>query len=299
MTHFGDSIVESSIQKNSAVIVGLDPIIEHFPKVFLPTEQCSIEESIFEFNKLVIDTVHPYIVAVKPQLAFYEVYGSAGIRALEKTIAYARYKELLVINDAKRGDIYTTGNAYAEAFLGKSPISGDAVTVNPFLGRDGIIPFIEKGREYGKGLFILLKTSNPSSGEIQDLILQSGEKLYSHLATMIQEMSVNTIGIRGYSNIGVVIGATYPEVASKVRDYLPNTLFLVPGFGEQGGSLQNLRPFFNKKGEGALVNSARGIIYSYQKAFPETWSMLDKETIKKQILNKVIDTNNKINEIRK
>lgn len=295
MKNFGDLMVEASRKKESALIVGLDPLLENFPQGLAPNKGLSIGESIFEFNKLVIDLIHPHVVAVKPQLAFYELYGSEGIKALEKSINHAKNKGLIIVNDAKRGDIASTAEAYAEAFLGDSPMSGDAVTVNPFLGKDGILPFVHKE---GKGLFILLKTSNPTSSEIQDLILENGDPLYLQIAKNIKELSKGTIGEYGFSNIGVVIGATFPEVSKNLRNDLPETLFLVPGYGAQGGSLKGLKNFFNKSGDGAFINSSRRILYSYKRSFPDNWRELDIDSIKEEILTAVINTKREINEVR-
>ncbi|WP_191559512.1 orotidine-5'-phosphate decarboxylase [Metabacillus idriensis] len=302
MQHFSDLLMEACVKKKSVLIVGLDPYVENLPKQLFSNSMNNKEESIVnaihEFNKIIIDAVHPFVVGVKPQLAFYEMYGSLGLKALEMTIKYAKTKDLIIINDAKRGDIGSTAAAYAEAFLGNSPISGDAVTVNPFLGRDGIQPFIQHGMKNSRGLFVLLKTSNPSSGEIQDLVVNNENPLYMNVASLIKELSEGNIGKYGFSSVGAVVGATYPEVSIVIRKYLPNTIFLVPGFGEQGGSLENLKGFFDSNGNGALISSSRGIIYSYIKDFPDTWRDLSTDDIKNHVEKITMEVRDKINTIR-
>ncbi len=269
MRHIADVIINESKKKNSVLVVGLDPNLDFFPDFLKRGHQSGslnkVEEAIYHFNQIVIDAVKDNVAAVKPQLAFYERYGSYGIRALERTIKYAKTKGLVVINDAKRGDIGSTSEAYANAFLGSSPLAADMVTVNPLLGSDAYKPFIEKAQKNGKGLFLLLKTSNPSSKEIQDLKLQDGRPLYMTIADHILNISAGTLGESNYSFIGAVVGATFPEEAAKLRNKLPHTIFLVPGFGVQGGKAEDMENFFDANGNGALISSTRGIIYSYTK----------------------------------
>lgn len=300
MNHFGDQIIRKSQEKNSALVVGLDPNIKLFPSFLLPSpNQASFSEignAIYQFNQYVIDAVLPYAVAVKPQLAYYEAFGSFGIIALEKTIQYAKSKGLLVINDAKRNDIGSTASAYADAFLGDSSLSANAVTVNPYLGSDGLLPFIKKGQANGKGLFILNKTSNPSAHELQDLELKSGEKVYVKIAKLVRELSQGTIGELGYSYIGVVVGATYPEDAKIIREILPQTLFLVPGFGAQGGTAEQLRPYFDQNGNGSLISSSRGILYAYTKQ--TNWKQIDVDSMKEYVKNAAQKANEEINQAR-
>lgn len=284
------------------MVVGLDPDITYFPDFLLNKNTHTTKEignAILDFNKLVIDEVSHHVVAVKPQLAYYEIYGSVGIEALEKTIEYARSKNLIVINDAKRGDIGSTSKAYAQAFLTNGPMSGDMVTVNPFLGSDGYNPFIEVAQMNNKGLFLLLKTSNPSSFEIQDLTLQSGEILYMQMAKDINTLAVATKGDNNYSFIGAVVGATYPSDAKKVRELLPHSIFLVPGLGVQGGKAKDLAVFFDEKGLGAVISSSRGITYSYcLDKKDENWRSISKEQMCKSIVNSAITAKNQINEVR-
>ncbi|WP_175640421.1 orotidine-5'-phosphate decarboxylase [Metabacillus schmidteae] len=295
MEEFSDLVIKTSMEKESSIVVGLDPIISYFPKNLQGNG--NICKAIYDFNKLVIDVIHPFVVAIKPQLAYYEVYGSKGILALEKTIKYAKSKGLIIINDAKRGDIGSTAEAYSEAFLGESSLSSHAVTVNPFLGSDGIVPFLNKSIEYSKGLFILLKTSNPSSGELQDLTLYNGNKFYMYLASLLKGLSTS-LGNYGFSNLGAVVGATYPEQSKNLREYLPNTLFLVPGYGEQGGKLTELEPFFNNDGNGSLISSSRSILYSYIKEEPEEWGDLKMSQLKEIIEATCIKFKEDINRIR-
>lgn len=302
MKNFADILIEHSIRKNTALVVGLDPDITFFSDFLLSENTHTTEEicnAILEFNKLVIDEVCNHVVAVKPQLAYYEIYGSLGIKALEKTLEYAQSKNVLVINDAKRGDIGPTSKAYAKAFLTNRPLSGDMVTVNPFLGSDGYTPFIEIAQEYNKGIFLLLKTSNPSSGEIQDLIVQNGEMLYMHLAKEINTLTVATKGDNNYSFIGAVVGATYPSDAKKVRELLPHSIFLVPGLGVQGGNAEDLAVFFDEKGLGAVISSSRGITYSYCfNEKDEKWRSVSKEQMSKSIADSAIKAKNQINKVR-
>lgn len=302
MNHFADQILTKCEEKNSVLVVGLDPNISLFPDFFLPSKESAtleeIGEAIYQFNKHVIDAIHTDVAAVKPQLAYYEVYGTYGLTALEKTIQYAKSKGLIVINDAKRNDIGSTAAAYAEAFLGQGPFTADAVTVNPYLGRDGLIPFIDKGLANGRGLFVLVKTSNPSSNELQDLETKTGERIYMHTSKLVRELSENTIGQKGYSHIGVVVGATYPNDAKVIRELLPQSLFLVPGFGAQGGSAEELGAYFDKNGFGSLISSSRGILYPYTKERPDDWKQIDQDTMMEIIESVAKKSNEEINQVR-
>ncbi|MWC27652.1 orotidine-5'-phosphate decarboxylase [Paenibacillus sp. MMS18-CY102] len=301
MLNFADVLIDESIKKRSALVVGLDPDLSYFPDFLLQDVQLtsneSVGEAIYAFNKIVIDAVADHVIAVKPQLAYYEVYGSHGIRALERTISYARTKSLIVINDAKRGDIDSTSAAYARAFLSDSSLSGDMVTVNPFLGSDGYLPFVDAAREHNKGIFLLLKTSNPSSHELQDLKLDTGEKLYFKLADDIKPLAEKTKGKHNYSFIGAVVGATYPEEAKLIRQKLPHSIFLVPGFGAQGGKAEDLGVFFDKNGNGALISSSRGIIYCYRNG-REDWKSVSEAEMRRQIEETTVKANEEINHVR-
>ncbi|MBZ4646567.1 MAG: orotidine 5-phosphate decarboxylase, subfamily 2 [Clostridia bacterium] len=273
-----DILIDKIRQKNNPSVVGLDPRIEYVPEFI--REECytrcgrnlkGVAQAILEFNKKLIDELCDIIPAVKPQSAYYEMYGVEGIKTLYETIEYARNKGLYVITDVKRNDIGSTAEAYSTAYLGKTQIEGDiyvdafasdSITVNPYLGTDGIQPFINDCSKYNKSIFILVKTSNRSSGEVQDL-MTAGETVYEKIAALVNQWGSQCMGQKGYSNIGAVVGATYPEQAAKLRKIMPNTYFLVPGYGVQGGTAKDVANCFNKDGLGAIVNSSRGIMCAY------------------------------------
>jgi len=277
--NLADRLLDAVDEKKNPSVVGLDPRLWRVPDHLKKRAKMETDdpfkaagEAIFEFNKGIIDGVHDIVPAVKPQVAFYEKYGVEGIRAFKKTIEYAKEKGLIVIEDVKRNDIGSTAKAYASAHLGEVDLidkdalsfDGDMVTVNPYLGSDGIEPFVEVCEEHGKGIFVLDKTSNPSSSELQDLTTEDGKKIYEVMAELIDEWGKDLIGDRGYSSVGVVVGATYPEEAETLRDIMKNNLFLVPGYGTQGGTADDVIPCFNDEGYGAIVNSSRGIDYAYE-----------------------------------
>jgi orotidine-5'-phosphate decarboxylase len=229
-------------------------------------------EALWQFNRGIIEAIHDLVPAVKPQLAFYERYGVEGLRAFVRTVQYAREAGLLVIADGKRNDIDSTAVAYAEAFLGApavfdtetpSDFAADALTVTPFLGRDGVEPFLACARQHGKGLFVVVKTSNPSSGELQDLLV-NGHPLYEHLGALVAAWGANDVGKCGYSVVGAVVGATFPEQGRRLRALMPQTLFLVPGYGVQGATAADVVGCFDAAGQGALVNASRSIIFAYR-----------------------------------
>lgn len=268
----------AKIRKTGApIVVGLDPMLKFVPehikekafKEFGETLE-GAAEAIFQFNKGIVDTVCDLIPAVKPQIAMYEQFGIPGLSAFAKTVAYCKEKGLIVIGDIKRGDIGSTSSAYATGHLGKVTIGSksyygfdeDFVTVNPYLGSDGVKPFIDVCKEEKKGIFVLVKTSNPSSGEFQDRIID-GKPLYEHVGKMVDEWGKELMG-DAYSYVGAVVGATYPEMGKILRDIMPKAYILVPGYGAQGGKGRDLVHFFNKDGLGAIVNSSRGIIAAYQ-----------------------------------
>lgn len=268
----------AKIQKTGApIVVGLDPMLKFVPehirkeafKQFGETLE-GAAEAIFQFNKGIVDAVCDLIPAVKPQIAMYEQFGIPGLSAFAKTVAYCKEKGLIVIGDIKRGDIGSTSSAYAAGHLGKVTIGSkscygfneDFVTVNPYLGSDGVKPFIDVCKEEKKGIFVLVKTSNPSSGEFQDRIID-GKPLYEHVGKMVDEWGRELMG-DAYSYVGAVVGATYPEMGKILRDIMPKAYILVPGYGAQGGKGRDLVHFFNKDGLGAIVNSSRGIIAAYQ-----------------------------------
>ncbi len=263
------NLISEIKRKKSAVVVGLDPRVAQLPdeikeKYHLNEEYTNADaaEAILEFNKGIIDAVSEDVPAVKPQIAFYEVYGSAGYAAYEKTVDYAQQKGLYVIGDIKRGDIGSTCDAYAKAHFEQIPT--DSVTVNAYLGEDGVKPFLKYTKESGKGMFILVKTSNPSSGQLQDRHIDS-EPVYMQMAKLVDTWGKDYIDASGYSPVGAVVGATYPEELDAIRKVIPHAYFLIPGYGAQGGGGKDVVGGFNKDGLGALVNSSRGIIFAYQK----------------------------------
>ncbi len=267
------------IQKTGAPIcVGLDPMLSYVPD-FLQKKAFDMHgetlegaaEAIWQFNKTIIDSVYDLIPAVKPQVAMYEQFGPAGLVAYRRTVSYSKEKGLVVIGDVKRGDIGSTSAAYADAHLGKvkvgsrtySAFDEDFATVNPYLGTDGIEPFLKVCREENKGIFVLVKTSNPSSGEFQDRLID-GKPLYEHVAQKVNEWGEGT-GNGLYTAVGAVVGATYPEVGRKMRAAMPNAFLLVPGYGAQGATAGDLKDYFDRDGLGAIINSSRGIICAYRK----------------------------------
>lgn len=268
----------SKIQKTGApIVVGLDPMMkfvpEHIQKKAFEEYGETLEgaaEAIWQYNKGIVDAVYDLIPAVKPQIAMYEQFGIPGLQAFKKTVDYCKEKGLVVIGDIKRGDIGSTSTAYAVGHLGKVQVGSksyagfdeDFVTVNPYLGSDGVKPFIDVCREEKKGIFVLVKTSNPSSGEFQDRLID-GKPLYELVGSMVDKWGSELMG-DSYSYVGAVVGATYPEMGKILRDIMPKAYILVPGYGAQGGKGKDLVHFFNKDGLGAIVNSSRGIIAAYQ-----------------------------------
>ena len=270
-------LVEEIKKKEAPIVVGLDPTLKLIPKFLMDKAISEYGESlqaasaaIWEYNKGIIDAIAEYIPAVKPQIAMYEQFGMPGLEAFEKTVKYCKQKGLVVIGDIKRGDIGSTSTAYAIGHLGGVKIGNtlcrgfdeDFVTVNPYLGSDGVKPFIDVCKEEKKGIFVLVKTSNPSSGEFQDRIID-GKPLYEHVADKVNEWGAASMD-GNYSNVGAVVGATYPEQGEILRKKMPKTFILVPGYGAQGGKGADLVHFFNSDGLGAIINSSRGIIAAYQ-----------------------------------
>ncbi len=272
-----NTLVEKISTLNAPVVVGLDPMLayvpEHVQKKAFEEYGETLEgaaEAIWQFNKAIVDATYDLIPAVKPQIAMYEQFGVPGLAAFAKTCEYCKSKGLVVIGDIKRGDIGSTSGAYATGHLGKvtvgskqySGFSEDFVTVNPYLGSDGVKPFIDVCKEENKGIFVLVKTSNPSSGEFQDQLVD-GTPLYELVARKVNEWGEECMG-DVYSNVGCVIGATYPEMGKTLRKLMPKTYILVPGYGAQGGKAEDLVHYFNADGLGAIVNSSRGIIAAYK-----------------------------------
>ena len=268
----------AKIQKTKApIVVGLDPMLsyipEHIQKKAFEEYGETLEgaaEAIWQFNKEIVDKTYDLIPAVKPQIAMYEQFGIEGLKAYKKTIDYCKSKDLVVIGDIKRGDIGSTSAAYAVGHLGKVqvgskcyvPFDEDFATVNPYLGSDGVKPFIEVCQEEGKGIFVLVKTSNPSSGEFQDRLVD-GRPLYELVGEKVAQWGEEHMG-DSYSYVGAVVGATYPEMGAVLRKLMPKIFILVPGYGAQGGQGKDLVHFFNEDGLGAIVNSSRGIIAAYK-----------------------------------
>ncbi len=282
--HFSDNLIKQIRAKKSVVCVGLDPRLEKIPAAVrdaarekYPDDALrAAGEAIFVFNKEIIDAVADLVPAVKPQIAFYEMYGVAGMQVFADTLKYARSKGLVTIADAKRNDIGTTAEAYANAYLGSvsvfgenvSPFEADSITVTPYLGWDGIKPFLDVAKKTEKGLFVLVKTSIKSSGDLQDLAVGVGgdkiHPLYETVGHFVESWGADDVGEEGYSCVGAVVGATYPTQAAKLRTLMPETIFLVPGFGAQGGTVEDVLPCFNAGGMGAIINSSRDVIFAYE-----------------------------------
>ena len=269
-----DVLIDKVIEKKNPSVVGLDTRLEYIPETFaakyMDLAQPDLEgaaRAISAFNRRLIDAVYDHIPAVKLQMAYYEMYGLPGIRSFQETAAYAKAKDMVVIGDVKRGDIDATAKAYSAAYLGRTPLLNrqarafdtDIITVNPYLGSDGIRPFAEDCKLYGGGMFILVKTSNPSSGEFQD-IMAGEQKLYKWVADKVLDWGADMKGRYGYSAIGAVVGATYPEEGAALRKRMPGVCFLVPGYGAQGGGAEDVRGCFDERGLGAVVNASRSIL---------------------------------------
>ena len=273
-----NKLVDKIVKTNAPVVVGLDPMMkyipEHVQKEAFEQYGETLEgaaEAIWQYNKAIIDNIYDIVPAVKPQIAMYEQFGIEGLKVFQKTVDYCKSKDLVVIADIKRGDIGSTSAAYAVGHLGKVAVGSktysvfgeDFATVNPYLGTDGIKPFVDVCKEEKKGIFVLVKTSNPSSGEFQDRLID-GKPLYELVGAMVNEWGKDTIGESGYSSVGAVVGATYPEMGKVLRKIMPKSFILVPGYGAQGGKAADLVHYFNEDGLGAIVNSSRGIIAAYK-----------------------------------
>ena len=294
------------IQKTKAPIcVGLDPMLNYIPEHILKKSFGDFGETlegaadaIWNFNKEIVDHTFDLIPSVKPQIAMYEQFGIEGLKVYEKTVRYCQDKGLLVIGDAKRGDIGSTSAAYATAHLGKVKVGNSVctafntefLTVNPYLGTNGVKPFVDVCKAEDKGLFVLVKTSNPSSGEFQDKLVD-GRPVYELVADKVVEWGADCMD-GAYSNVGAVVGATYPEMSAILRKLMPNTYFLVPGYGAQGGTAKDLKPCFNEDGLGAIVNSSRGIIAAYkQEKYARFGAEHFAEASRQAVLDMVADIN--------
>lgn len=281
MKNFADRLTERITALSNPTVLGLDPLAEYIPQEMLLYWGNQVEDkamatsmAIFEFNRMLIDATCEIIPAVKPQFAYYEMYGVHGMEALRRTIAYAKEKGMLVIADAKRNDIGPTAAAYANAIIGETALwdqsvsamyDADAITLNGYLGIDGIKPFIDVAKSKGKGMYILVRTSNPSAGDFQDLRMEDGQTLYEKVARKVASWGEDLIGESGYSSVGAVVGATWPEQAAVLRMIMPKSLILVPGYGAQGGSADAAAVNFDNEGNGAIVNASRSLMCAYKK----------------------------------
>lgn len=280
-----DRLIEQIVKTQNPTVAGLDPKLSFVPE-FIRAEAFEkhgenlkgAAKALLTFNKGLIDALCDIVPAIKPQCAYYEMYGYHGVKTLYKTIEYAKKRGMMVIIDGKRNDIGTTMEAYATAHLGTlsiggetvEPFGGDALTVNGYLGSDGIKPLLKICKERDKGIFVLVKTSNPSSGELQDRLID-GKPVYQIMGEMCEDWGSDLIGQYGYNSVGAVVGATYPKQLEELRGKLPHTFFLVPGYGAQGGGAADVAGAFDNRGLGAIVNSSRGIMCAYQKeGCPET-----------------------------
>ncbi|MEI8215918.1 MAG: orotidine-5'-phosphate decarboxylase [Eubacteriales bacterium] len=277
---FIEKLIDGIIEKNNPSILGLDPDMSYIPEFIIKDafgrhgkNLNGAAASILEFNKQLIDELYDIFPGVKLQLAYYEQYGIPGIQAFQTTIEYARSKKLLIIADGKRNDISSTAKAYSNAFLGKTEIAKDlqvpifdcdALTINPYLGVDGIKPFTDDCDKYGKGVFVLLKTSNSSSSQIQDMIAFNGEPVFMAVMDIVNSIAFSQKKYKGYSGIGAVVSANHPVMAKKIRKAMPNSYFLVPGFGAQGGDGKTVAACFDEAGLGAVVNASRSIMLAYR-----------------------------------
>lgn len=277
-----DHLIEAIEQTQNPSVIGLDPTQALVPPQvidgFADEVRTSVEDAdeapaaqlavaYFEFNRAIIDAIADIVPAVKPQIAMYEALGPAGIDAYTMTCEYAAEQGLYVLGDIKRGDIGSTAAAYAHHLSGVDgydPWHEDAVTVNPYLGTDGITPFVEAADDADKDIFVLVRTSNPSSSELQMLDLADGTTVYEHVADLVEQWGANTVGSHGYSRVGAVVGATHPEEGRALRKRMPHTFFLVPGYGAQGGTAADVAGMFDQEGSGAIVNSSRGIIGAWK-----------------------------------
>lgn len=278
--HFSDRIDSEIKKKGNPICIGLDPRLDQLPKSIVDEAMKThgksakaVAEAFIAFNTALIDAVADLVPVCKPQVAFYEEFGWEGMRAYAHAIQYARRKGLIVISDAKRGDIGATALAYARAHLGGESIDGenlgfdaDALTVNPYMGRDTLEPYLEIGASGGRGIFVLVKTSNAGSGDLQDLETASGKPLREHVAGIVQALGEKHCGSCGLTDVGAVVGATYPEQARRLRELLPDTIFLIPGYGAQGATAADAAAGFRTDGRGAIVNNSRGLIFAYKHA---------------------------------
>ena len=301
-------LIQKIQETKAPICVGLDPMLNYIPEHILEAAYGTCGETlegaaevIWQYTKEIIDHTWDLIPSVKPQIAMYEQFGIEGLKAYKKTVDYCQEKGLIVIGDVKRGDIGSTSAAYATGHIGRVKVGNNVcsgfdtefITVNPYLGTDGIKPFVDACNEFDKGLFVLVKTSNPSSGEFQDRLID-GRPLYELVAEKVVEWGSASMD-GAYSNVGAVVGATYPEMSKVLRKLMPHTYFLVPGYGAQGGTAEDLRHCFNEDGLGAVVNSSRGIIAAYKQEKyrefgPERFGEASRQAVKDMVadINRVL-----------
>ena len=270
-----DALIERIVGMKNPTCVGLDTSFDYLPDEMRAgvKDFAGAAERIFDFNKTLIDRLYDVVPSVKVQIAYYEMYGAPGLKAFEETLRYAAEKGLIVIADAKRNDIGSTAACYSAAFLGETNVEGNALrafpadflTVNAYPGTDGIAPFVDDCKKRDRGIFVLVKTSNPSSGELQNKLLADGTPVYEYMGALVEKWGEGTEGKYGYSAVGAVVGATHPEEAARLRKLLPHTFFLIPGYGAQGGNAQMLKCCFGADGLGGVVNNSRGILCAYRK----------------------------------
>ena len=294
-----DLLIERIKDMQNPTVAGLDTSFDYLPDDMKQGVQDfkGAADAIFEFNKRIVDRICDIVPCVKVQIAYYEMYGIEGMRAFLQTLQYAKAKGMLVMTDAKRNDIGATAECYAKAYLGETDVCGRAhsafdsgfLTVNGYLGSDGIKPFLNWMQKRDKGIFVLVKTSNRSSGELQDLKLESGKTIYEYMGELVEKWGQESIGRYGYSSVGAVVGATHPMQAQILRHAMPHTFFLIPGYGAQGGTADDLKVCFDKEGMGGIVSSSRGILCAYRQ---EKYAHLSFEEAARQAC---IDMKNDLN----
>ncbi len=307
-----DRLINKIKQTNNPTVIGIDPKYDMIPECIRNKYGKTLEnvsKAILDFNIELINNTYDIIPAVKLNIAFYEMYGIEGIKVFDETCKYAKKKGMIVIADIKRGDIGSTAQSYSNAFLGKTKIGEmeenifdvDFVTVNPYMGSDCVQPFIDDCKKYNKGIFILVKTSNPSSGELQDKKIEGGEKIYIEVSKLVEQWGKDLIGENGYSSVAAVVGATYPNQLKEIREIAPHTYFLIPGYGAQGGKIEDIALGFDNNGLGGIVNASRSLMYAYKSdKWKDEFEEIDygkatrAEAIRmKEELNKSINLNNK------
>ncbi len=266
--NFADRLLAAIEKKGSPVCVGLDPVYEKLPDELKTPDANESEQlaAIEKFCRGVLEAIAPIVPAVKPQIGYFEIYRGAGVKLYFDMVEYAQQLGLIVIGDVKRGDIGSTADAYAAGHVSAAG-SPDAITVNGYLGKDGLSPFIDAGKEIGRGIFVLVRTSNPSAATIQDFADSSGKTFYEHIAEQLAEIGSQEglVGSKGFSCVGAVVGATYPDEARKLREIMPQQIFLVPGYGAQGATAKDCAASFRTDGTGAIVNASRSVIFAHQR----------------------------------